>query len=125
MAAVAPVFPLDVEAQENKAVIDVGDQGLLGREGHLELAGQQRADLVSDRIGVGPGAMHQHQEIVGLCRGPDYAEDRFMGQACSENQTWVRSARRSPLATSPSGSRACLPRDRAMDSAFAEAAGAR
>jgi len=54
-SAVSAAFPSD--AQEVESGVEVGDAGLLLREGHLQRVGQHLADLPADRVGVGPAAV--------------------------------------------------------------------
>jgi hypothetical protein len=51
----------------------VGDHGLLGGEGELELVAQERGELGLDLLGFGLRAGEPQEVIVGLCRLPGYA----------------------------------------------------
>jgi len=68
--AVASTFPLDVEAEEVETGVEVGDEGLLFRESHLQRAGQPLTDLLAKRVRVGPGAVHEHDEVVCVADQP-------------------------------------------------------
>lgn len=67
---VAPSHPLDAEAEEHEPVVDVRNVCLLLREGHPQRAGQQLSDLGPQRFGVGPAAVHEHDEVVGEAHQP-------------------------------------------------------
>jgi hypothetical protein len=65
-------IPADVEPQEITPVLDVGDAclGLVeGQSPGMQPVGQPRLDL----LGLLPG-MAADDQVVGLCRGPGYAE---------------------------------------------------
>ena len=53
----------------------VGDQRLGLRELQLEFAAQELAELALDLLGFASWPDEPEEEVVGLCRGPDYAED--------------------------------------------------
>ena len=58
-------LPLDAEAQEVEALVDVGDRGLFLREAQPH-GGQQLCHLVPQRLGMLAGAGHQDDEVVGV-----------------------------------------------------------
>lgn len=70
-----PGSPHDAEPEQVKAVVNVGDRCLLGRERQAQLLCHELGRLLLDRAGVGFGAAHQHHEIIRLCRVPSYAEE--------------------------------------------------
>ena len=53
----------------------VGDQRLCLRELQLEFIPQELAELALDLLGLASWPGEPEQEVIGLCRGPDYAEE--------------------------------------------------
>jgi hypothetical protein len=69
------VLGLDLVAEEARRLAGgVRDQRLGLRQLQPEFLVQERRDLRLDVLGLAPGACEPQQPVVGLCRGPDYAE---------------------------------------------------
>jgi group II intron reverse transcriptase/maturase len=64
LASGPPGSPLDAEPEQVKAVVDVGDRCLLGRERQAHLLPHELGRLLLDRVGLGFGAADQHHEVV-------------------------------------------------------------
>ena len=64
MLIAPPGSPLDAEPEQVKAVVDVGDRCLLGRERQTHLLCHELGRLLLDLVGLGFGAAHQHDEVV-------------------------------------------------------------
>lgn len=62
----------------------VGDQRLCLRELQLEFIPQELAELALDLLGFASWPGEPEQEVIGLCRGSDYAESRIEGS----RMTW-------------------------------------
>jgi hypothetical protein len=64
----------DAKPEQVEAVVDVGDVRFLGRERQAQLLAHELGRLLLERLGLGLAASYQHDEVVRLCRGADYAE---------------------------------------------------
>jgi hypothetical protein len=64
---------LDAPAEEIKALVDVGDQGLLLRQAQAH-RGQDPCDLLPEGFGVGLGAVHHQAPVVGEPDQPDVGQ---------------------------------------------------
>ena len=66
----------DLVAEETSGLCPpVGDQRFSLRKLQLELVPQELAELALDLLGLASWPDEPEQEVVGLCRGPDYAEE--------------------------------------------------
>src|SRR5260370_14673355 len=55
---------LDAKPEQVEAVVNMGDQRLLGRERQTQLLSQQHGRLFLERLGLGAGATHQDHEVI-------------------------------------------------------------
>jgi hypothetical protein len=67
--AASLLVALDAPAEEVEALLDVTDGGLLLRQPQPH-RGQHRRDLLTQRLGVLPGAGHQHHEVIRIPHDP-------------------------------------------------------
>lgn len=58
--------PLDAEAEEVEAVVDMGDVRLLGRERQAHLLPHELGRLLFERLGLGLGATDQDHEVIRI-----------------------------------------------------------
>jgi len=66
----------DLIAEETSGLCPpVGDQRLCLREVQLELLVQELPELALDLLGLASWPGEAEQKVIGLCRGPAYAEE--------------------------------------------------